>query len=315
VTFPGVTPAARFDPAHLDWPETNCYLDLWIELLLAWGLDPAPALGFAASTGFEGDQFTFGRPSHDDLARLHGVSVHELTVYRPLLDHIAAQQAQGATVLVEVDAYHLPDTRGTTYGAQHAKTTMAVLHHDPAAGRIDYIHNRGRGSLAGADLPGALGGEGVLPLPPYVELARRSGPALHGCALAGAARDALAARLRQRPAGNPIAAFRASLVRDGARLAAGGTVGFHPYAFATYRMLGVTFQTLGQMAGWLRDGGDAGLDGVIEACRAGSSAAKAEQFRAARAIARGRAPDPGEPLDRAEAAWDAALQGLDARYA
>lgn len=308
-----MTPAERFDPAHLDWPETNCYLDLWIELLLAWRLEPAAVLGFAASTQFEGDQFTFGRPSHDDLMHLHGVSVHELTIYRPLLDHIAAQQAQGATVLAEVDAYHLPDTRGTTYGEQHAKTTLAVLHHDPAAGRLDYIHNRGRGSLAGADLPGALGAQGMLP--PYVELARRGGPALPGPALAAAARDALAARLRRRPDGNPVSAFRASLARDGARLAAGGTAGFHPYAFATYRMLGVTFQTLGQMAGWLRDAGDAGLDGVIEACRAGSAAAKAEQFRAARAVARGRPPEPGEPLDRAEAAWDTALQGLAARYA
>ena len=309
----GVTLGERFDPARLDWPETNCYLDLWIELLLAWGLDPGPVLGFAASTQFEGDQFTFGRPSHDDLARLHGVSVHELTVYRPLLDHIAAQQAQGATVLAEVDAYHLPDTHGTTYGAQHAKTTMAVLHHDPAAGRLDYIHNRARGTLAGADLPGALSGDAVLP--PYVELARRGCPVLQGPALAAAARDALAVRLRRRPPGNQVSAFRTSLVRDGARLSAGGTAGFHPYAFATYRMLGVTFQTLGQLAGWLQDAGDAGLDGVIEACRAGSSGAKAEQFRAARAVARGRAPEPGEPLDRAEAAWDAAFQGLAARYA
>ncbi len=40
-------------------PETNCYLDLWIETLQALGLDPVPALACALSAGHDGLQWTF----------------------------------------------------------------------------------------------------------------------------------------------------------------------------------------------------------------------------------------------------------------
>ncbi len=41
------------------WTETNCYVDLWIELLHSLGLDPLAAAAFTISTDFEGDQWTF----------------------------------------------------------------------------------------------------------------------------------------------------------------------------------------------------------------------------------------------------------------
>ena len=41
------------------WQETNCYMDLWIELLYGWGLDPRAALSFTVTQDFEGDHFTF----------------------------------------------------------------------------------------------------------------------------------------------------------------------------------------------------------------------------------------------------------------
>ena len=120
-------------------------------------------------------------------------------------------------------------------------------------------------------------------------------------------RAGLKARLARRPGANAVAGFRAALGRDGAALASGG-LPFHPYAFNTYRMLGTTFQSLGQLAAWLGDG----LGPVVVACVGGSAAAKTEQFRAARATARGRAPVSGPALDDAEAAWDAVFQGLRA---
>ncbi len=289
-----------------DWPETTCYLDLWLEMAGHWQLDPGGLLGYAASVAWEGDQFTFGRPGHDDLAALYGVTVHELTIYRPLAEHIRVQLAHGATVIVEVDAFHLPDTAGTTYGSHHEKTTMAVLAFDGT--RLDYAHSRTRGVLTGPDLDAALHGWA---LPPFVEIARREGPALTGVALKDAARERLGTRLRRRNGANPVTAFRAALLADGPALAAGGAAKFHPYAFNTFRMLGTAFQSLGQLASWLGDG----LDDVVAAAAAGSAGAKAEQFRAARATARGRAPEPGEPLQQAEAAWDAVFAGLHARYA
>ncbi len=39
------------------WPETNCYLDLWIETLHALGLDPVPAFACALSADHDGLQW------------------------------------------------------------------------------------------------------------------------------------------------------------------------------------------------------------------------------------------------------------------
>ena len=39
------------------WPETNCYLDLWIETLHAFGLDPVPAFACALSADHDGLQW------------------------------------------------------------------------------------------------------------------------------------------------------------------------------------------------------------------------------------------------------------------
>lgn len=41
------------------WPETNCYADLWIEVLHAFGYDPHASLGFTIASDFEGDQWLF----------------------------------------------------------------------------------------------------------------------------------------------------------------------------------------------------------------------------------------------------------------
>ena len=41
------------------WAETNCYVDLWVELLHALGHDPIAALPFTLAIDFEGDQWTF----------------------------------------------------------------------------------------------------------------------------------------------------------------------------------------------------------------------------------------------------------------
>ena len=42
-----------------DWPEKNCYIDLWIELLGVLGLDPVALLGHTLAIDFVGDQWTF----------------------------------------------------------------------------------------------------------------------------------------------------------------------------------------------------------------------------------------------------------------
>ena len=109
-----------------DWVEKNCYIDIWIEVLHAHGLEPMAMLPFTVAVDFEGDQWTFFKPPHGELWDLYGVDVQEMTVWRPLLEHTVAQTAAGKLVSTEADAFFLPDTRGTDYRAQHTKTTIVA---------------------------------------------------------------------------------------------------------------------------------------------------------------------------------------------
>lgn len=125
------------------WPQTNCYADLWIEALGALGMEPAAAFGFAVSQDFEGDQFTFFKPPLEDLEALYGLRVTELALYDDLVAHLELQAAQGRLVLIELDSFYLPDTRGVTYRTAHGKTTVAINRIDLAARELDYFHNEG----------------------------------------------------------------------------------------------------------------------------------------------------------------------------
>ena len=64
---------------------------------------------------FEGDQWTFCKPTATELLELYGLRVEELTLWRSLREHVAVQLGLGRLVLVEVDAFHLPDTAGVSY--------------------------------------------------------------------------------------------------------------------------------------------------------------------------------------------------------
>ncbi|HMJ15531.1 MAG TPA: DUF1839 family protein, partial [Polyangiaceae bacterium] len=91
------------------WLETNCYVDLWIEVVHALGLDPHAALPFTLALDFEADQWLFYKQPTSDLYDLYGIDVQELAIWRSLLVHCSEQVARGRIVLVEVDAFHLPD--------------------------------------------------------------------------------------------------------------------------------------------------------------------------------------------------------------
>src|ERR1051326_6967926 len=104
------------------WVESNCYVDLWIEVLHWLGLEPTSCFAFALEADFEGDQWTFFKPPLADLRFLYGIDVQELNVWRPLGDHFREQLSLGRLVVAEADAYYLPDTAGTTYRTEHGKT-------------------------------------------------------------------------------------------------------------------------------------------------------------------------------------------------
>jgi hypothetical protein len=66
------------------WLETNCYIDVWAELLPALGHPAEAALAFTVRQDFEGDHFTFFKFPLEDLETLFGLAVQELAIYDTL---------------------------------------------------------------------------------------------------------------------------------------------------------------------------------------------------------------------------------------
>jgi hypothetical protein len=288
-------------------PETNCYTDVVIELLHARGDEPLAMLGPALRVDFEGDQWTFFKPEPAALVDLYGIDVHEMMPYRPLPVQLVEQLRENRTLLVEVDAWWLPDTAGTSYRAAHVKTTIGVTAIDPDARRLEYVHNTGRHTLEGEDYDGLfrVGGASDDVLPPYAELVRfDAGERLTGEALRTAAREALDEHRRRRPAINPFVRFTERLPGDVADLVGRDDGAYHDYAFATVRMAGAAFELTGAHVRWaLGEDGEVAAkacDGIVMAC-------KRLSFKLAR-----RRPFDARPLgDELVLGWAALMAQLD----
>lgn len=301
------------------WPESNCYVDLWVELLHANGLEPLAALPFALTVDVEGDQWTFFKFPLADLYSLYGVNVFELNVWRPLIAHIEDQLALGRPSLVEVDAFYLPDTAGTTYRAEHVKTTIGIQAIDPAARRLGYFHNAGYYELGDDDFTGLFRLAGHLTdpefLPPYVEVAKLGAAApLSGPALVSASIGLLSAQLARRPQVNPFRRYAARMAADLEGLAAQSLPHFHGYAFATLRQCGAAFELGGAYLRWLEANGEAGLEPNAAACDLIATTAKAMQFKIARLVSAHRPFDPAPMLETMAGAWDEMMTELTSRY-
>ena len=304
---PGEYRPHRLHGAGRTYVETNCYADVLIELLHASGDEPLAMLGFIVRTEWEGDQFTYAKPRYADLERLFGIDVHEMLPYRSLPEHIEEQLGLGRTVLVEMDAWYLPDTSATSYRREHLKTTVAPEMIDREGERMRYFHNAGLFELEGEDYRGAFH---QLPhfsddvMDPFTEIVRfDAGPGLTGPALHTAARGLLAEHWARRPARNPFQAWGERLAHDLPRLLAGDAEDYHAYAFVTVRMAGSAFELLADHIDWLfaPDGRDAaaGFREIVDAT-------KVISFR----LARRRAFDPEPALDALARAWDAGMLGL-----
>ncbi len=221
------------------YTETNCYTDILIELLQARGDEPLAAMPFTFRMDFEGDQWTFFKPPPGDLESLFGIDIHEMQPYRPLPQQIEEHLARGETIVVELDAWFLPDTASTSYGREHVKTSVVAEAIDRDAEHFVYFHNAGLYELSGDDYRGVFA---PATLPPYTELVRfDAGPRLAGEELLAASRELLRHHLARRPATNPFERFGEQLGRDLPRLLEGDEAAYHAYAFATVRMAGSAF--------------------------------------------------------------------------
>ncbi len=64
------------------WAETNCYVDVLVELLHGLRFEPIAALPFTLRIDFEGDQWTFFKFPQDDLLNLFGLDIQELNPWK-----------------------------------------------------------------------------------------------------------------------------------------------------------------------------------------------------------------------------------------
>jgi len=301
------------------WRETNCYVDLWIEVLHSLGFDPLAALSFTVTQDFEGDQFTFFKFPLEDLQRLYGLTIQELAIYESVEIHAIEQLRRGRLVLVEVDSFYLPDTVGISYRQQHTKTTLAINEIDIDERKLGYFHNAGYFRLEGDDYDGVFrkslkfAADPEL-LFPYVEFVKESEAQLTGQALRDEALALLKGHLARRPSSNPIACFRDRLPGDLDRLIARPIDYFHVYTFNSMRQLGANFELLGNHLGWLEDRGEAGLEAAKLACSAIAETAKATQFQLARVAHKKKVSDFSPVLDAMERAYDTVMTNLAARF-
>lgn len=307
----------RLHEQERDWAETNCYVDVWIELLHSWGLDPIAALPFTLAIDFEGDQWTFFKYPPEDLFDLYSLDVLELAIWRPVPQHIEEQLSLGRPVLVELDSMFLPDTAGSAYQLEHVKTTVGVVEIDIENQRLGYFHGQGYYHLHGDDFAKIFhtrGDRNPAILSPYCEIVkRRSALPLQGEELLRASLKLLAKHLQRAPQSNPFERFRDRFEADLKWLANEPLATFHQYSFATLRQFGSCYEVAGAYLDWLKAQGVNDLEQPIEAIRGLSSSAKTMQFQLARAVAR-KKPIDLQPFDQMAEHLRVAMQSLKAKF-
>lgn len=302
-----------------EWTETNCSTDMWIEILHTWGLDPVAGLAFTVGTDFDGEQWTMFTYPDEDLRVLYGIEVHEMNVWRPLLEHVEEHLRLGQLVAVDVDAYFLPDTAGVTYRHGHQKTTVTVQALDRARRRMGYFHNGGYAALGGDDFDGIFHLAGWADplagaMPPFVLTIRLDGVRHHRGDLVDAVVGRLTSHLERRPMDNPVSRLGKRVGEELPEIRAGGVRAFHRYAFGTCRHLGANGALAAAFVGWLADrlpsDADDLLTKAVDAYGAVSKGAKVAEFTLARAAA-GRRVDLPAVFTPLEEAWERAGSTLD----
>ena len=303
-------------PLHADgcaWVEKNCYVDVWIELLHSLGVEPAAVLSMTLAVDFEGDQWTFFKPPHDELRELYGIDVQELTVWRTLLAHAGEHLAGGKLISTEADAFWLPDTAGTDYRTQHTKSTIVLADIDLANERLGYFHNAGYYELAGEDYRqlfrvGHAHDPSFLPL--YAELVRidrlvrRSDDVLRGLA-----RPFLVRHLERRPTNNPLRSFQQRLEQELPVLQGGELSQYHLWAFATIRQLGAAFELAAAHVRWAWPAGSEDVQRATAGFDLIARVSKTLILKVARAVNSGRPLDASALFDEMAVAWSG---GMDA---
>lgn len=313
--FPGLDPATYqrhcLHGEEAVWVEKNCYCDLWIELLHALKLEPRAMLPFTLAVDFEGDQWTFFKPSLEELRDLYGIDVQELTVWRPLMEHAVEHLGAGKLICTEADAFWLPDTAGTDYRTTHTKTTILLANLDVGARRLGYFHNAGKFELSGEDFTQFFRLEadpGTPFLPLFAELVRidrlvqRPPSQLAACSW-----GLLQRHFERRPASNPLRRFGERFARDLPALQVQGLPHYHAWAFVCIRQAGAAFDLAGAHLRWLAEFNHPELMAPAACFDAIAQGNKALVLKGARAVNSGRPLDAAPLFADMALAWDQAM--------
>jgi hypothetical protein len=296
------------------WVEKNCYIDLWIEVLHACGLEPRAMLPFTLAIDFEGDQWTFFKPPHGELRDLYGIDVQELTVWRPLIEHAQEHLAAGKLISTEADAFWLPDTSGTDYHRQHTKTTIVLNDLDIQNQRLGYFHNAGYYVLEGEDFVETFRLDAAVDpayMPLFAELVRLDHLIQRAPSELARISSALLRRHWSfRPATNPIVRFRERFERDLPALQDKGLGYYHVWAFGTIRQLGAAFELAAQHLRWLAELGEEGLLAAAEPFERVAAASKTLILKAARTVNARKTFDGGALFDDMASAWQQGMNSL-----
>lgn len=300
-----------------DWAETNCYVDVWIELLNALNHNPIAAMAFTLSIDFEGDQWTFFKFPLQDLRTLFGIEVQELAVWKPVLDHAQQQLDLGRAFIVELDSKYLPDTQGTAYQTEHVKTSVAITGLDIENKKLEYFHAQGYYQLSDKDFDDIFRlnvKQDNAYLPPYIEIAKfvRDTP-LNDKDLLETSKTTLIRELNQLPKHNPFFAFKKQLQKDIEWLTTESMEVFHAYSFATLRQFGACYELASLYLLWLNEQGENNLQGIIEDFQFLSENAKIYQFQLARAMSR-KKPLDLSTIDLMAEKWQQAMDKLKNLY-
>jgi Domain of unknown function (DUF1839) len=209
-------------------------------------------------------------------------------------------------VVVEVDAFHLPDTHGTSYRTAHVKSSIAVTHIDQERRSLRYFHGAGHFTVTGEDYDGLLrlGNSARFTadvLPPYAEIIKLD----RGVVLAEADAKRVARQLanqhlvQRRSAEDSALRFSERLSTDAQHLLR-DLPSFHAYAFATVRQLGAASELASDLFSLLDEPGPA------ELFAAAAQSCKTLQFKFAR-VAAGRSLDLASAVDETMDCWLSAM--------
>ena len=304
------------------WRETNCYTDVWIELLYALGHEPIAMLGPCLRVRPEADQWTFFKPSFDDLHTLYGIDVVEANPWRGLLETCQSALTSGRIAIPEVDSWFLPDTAGVAYQLAHVKSSIAVLGLDIDERRLAYAHNAARHELVGDDFDGVFGlgrfARDDTHLPGYVDMCTPSRPPDSDQNVANLAFMILRRDLARIPSSNPFdewsERFRVDL--DNVRAHSSSNAGaFHAYAFSTFRQFGPAFELAAAHVRWIAEHATmaADTDALAAAGTAFdtiASTALVFQMRTARAVLGNRPLDASTWMVPLAESWQVGVDAL-----